>query len=248
MLPARADLALPWPIMPNEMPWHAWALMFPRAIAKNLERVREHGVVREVPNHWQITLGVVRMWARLAFRPETVGMSRGHPVRPTWRARVLAYRPLRFPFLLKERAVAPLDYSGLASPPERIIRHLLGAHHDGAQFVYDLELLSAHPGKLDDLHRRVLDIVGKDDARSRWMRDLCVFDRYHENLLAAVEDALAHGPRLPEPEASDPDISFVAYMRWCALQPATPAATLAAIRRGELDLGPTHVPTEAVAT
>jgi hypothetical protein len=33
-----------------------------------------------------------------------------------------------------------------------VIRHLLGAHHDANQFVYDLELL-AHHGRLDELRR-----------------------------------------------------------------------------------------------
>ncbi|MFO0747053.1 MAG: hypothetical protein U1F43_15525 [Myxococcota bacterium] len=37
-------------------------------------------------------------------------------------------------------------------------------------------------------------------------------------------------------EQDDPDVSFIAYLRWCRAQPATPAATLAAVRRGQLDL------------
>jgi hypothetical protein len=152
-------------------------------------------------------------------------------VRPSWRARLLEIKAIRLPFLLAERAVAPLDFTGMASPPEQVIRHLLGAHHDANQFVYDLELLALQ-GRLGELHAAVRDVVERDTARSRWLRDLTVFEGYHESLLAAVERALADGPAMTPDEARDPDISFAAYLRWCARQPETPAATLRAWREG----------------
>jgi hypothetical protein len=106
-----------------------------------------------------------------------------------------------------------------------------GAHHDANQFVYDLELLALQ-GRLGELHAAVRDVVERDTARSRWLRDLTVFEGYHESLLAAVERALADGPAMTPDEARDPDISFAAYLRWCARQPETPAATLRAWREG----------------
>jgi hypothetical protein len=222
---------------PPPIPWHAYALLWrPRAILANLERLRAAGLVEEVPNLWQVSLGVLRMWHRLIYRTETVGTCREQPVRPTWRARLLQYRAARLPCLLVERAVAPLDFSGLVSPPARIIRHLLGAHHDGVQFVYDLEMLSVHPGKLDELHRAVVDVIERDSRRSRWLRDLVVYEGYHESLREAVERALADGVCVPAEAADDPDLSFSAYIRWCAQQPATPAATLRAWRSGQLAL------------
>jgi hypothetical protein len=215
-----------------DYPWHRRLLLYPRRIEHNLRCAQEAGLVETAPNLWQITLGVLRMWHRLLFRPDTIGTSRHGAPRPTWRARMLKPRPVRFPFLLMERAVAPLDFSGLASPPERIVRHLLGAHHDANQFAYDLELLSCHEGKLEELLERARRVVHEDTPRSRWLRDLTVFEGYHERLLAAVERAVEHGVTLSDADRDDPDISLSAYLGWCARQPRTPAETWAARRIG----------------
>lgn len=211
-------------------------LLFPERIGQNLERVRAAGVVPRTPNRWQIGLGVLRMWHRVLFRSETIGTCADDPVRPTWRARALEHRALRAPFLMAERAIAPLDFSGLASSPERVIRHLLGAHHDKNQFAYDFSLLLAHPGRLEELVERALAVVEGTDPRADWLRDLVVYEGYHERLLASAEDALERGVRLPADEANDPDISFEGYMRWCAAQPATLEETLEAYRRGEYSI------------
>lgn len=203
-------------------------LFFPRKVAKNLERVRAAGIVSEVPNLWQIQLGVLRMWHRVIFRPESIGMCASRPVRASWRARFLANRARRFPFLIAERAVAPLDFSGLASPPWRVVRHLLGAHHDGNQFAYDLQILSCYPGTLEELCDKARAVVDETAPRSRYLKDLTVYEGYHENLLSAVERALEGDFDLPPGETDNPDISFIAYLRWCAAQPPTPLATLRA--------------------
>lgn len=208
-------------------------LLFPERIGDNLARVREAGLVPHTPNRWQITLGVLRMWHRVLFRSETIGTCADDPVRPTLRARALEWRPLRAPFLLAERAIAPLDFSGLASSPERVMRHLLGAHHDKNQFAYDLSLLEVQPGRLEELVRRARAVVEGSDPRAGWLRDLVVYERYHERLLESAEHALAHGVQLPDAEANDPDISFEGYLRWCAAQPATLEETLEAWRSGQ---------------
>ncbi len=209
-----------------------WLLLFPDTIEANLAAVARSGLVPRTPNPWQLTLGVARMWHRVLFRSETIGTCSADPVRASWRARLLERRPFRFPFLVAERAIAPLDFSGLASPPERVIRHLLGAHHDGNQFVYDLALLSIHPGKLEELARRARAVVEGADPRGEWLRDLVVYEGYHERLLATTERALAGELRLSPREERDPDIAFTGYLRWCAAQPETPEATWEAIRAG----------------
>ncbi len=225
--------ASPPPPLSGTPAWHAYALLFtPRRISRALERVAAAGLVERPPNLWQIELGVLRMWHRVLFRPESIGTSRENPVRPGWRARLLSFRPIRFPFLLAEKAVAPLDFSGLASSPSRVVSHLLGAHHDGNQFAYDLELLSAYPGGLERVRELTRQVIDQDTPRSRWLRDLVVYERYHDNLLASVERALEGDFGLPAAEADDPDICFVAYLRWCAAQPATPAETWALWRAG----------------
>jgi hypothetical protein len=209
-------------------PWYVRVILVrPERIVASLDRLP----VAERPNPWQLCLGVLRLWHRVIFRGDTVGTCAGGVVRPTWRARLLQHKAIRLPFLLAGRAVAPLDFTGLASPPEQVIRHLLGAHHDANQFVYDLELLSHH-GRLADLHAAVRAVVESDAARARWLRDLTVFEGYHESLLAAVERALADGPAMTDAEAADPDISFGAYLRWCARQPESPSATVRAWREG----------------
>lgn len=206
--------------------WAWFVLMHPDRIADNLEKIRAARPDAAVPNLWQVYLGTLYMWHRLIFRSDTVGTCKQDPVRPTWRARILENRVARFPFLVRERAVAPLDFSGLASSPERIIRHLLGAHHDGAQFVYDLELLSFHPGRLEELRDAARAVVEEDTPRHRWLRDLTVFERYHERLLDAVEHALAGDLRISEEERRSPDISLTGWLAWCARMPASPADSL----------------------
>lgn len=211
--------------------WYERAILVrPQRVRENLARVCTTYELPQ-PTPWQLSLGVLRLWHRLAFRTDTVGTSSTAPIRNTRRARLLAWRVFRLPALLRERAVVPLDHSGLGSSPERLIRHLLGAHHDANQFIYDLEILGGY-GKLADLHREVTAVIARDDARSRWLRDLAVFDGYHEALLVACEHAMAHGPAMTDAEARDPDISLRAYLAWCAQQPMTPRATLDAWRAG----------------
>jgi len=200
-------------------------------VERRLDEIARSGLVPRVPNAWQIALGVLRMWHRLIFRSEEIGTSASRP-RPSWRARLLHYRPLRFPFLLAERAVAPHDFSGLLSDRERVLRHLVGAHHEGAQLVYDLEMLSVDPGAIAELVKRAREVVENDTPRTRWLRDLTVYEGYHEALLAAAERALRGQFDYPPERAADPGTRFVAYLAWCARQPATYEDTLAAFRAG----------------
>ena len=209
------------------MSWHERVLLLrPHVVAARLDAVRRAGLVPRTPNVWQIELGVLRMWHRTVFRPDTIGTCTEFPVRSTLRARVLRARPLRFPFLLAERAIAPWDMSGLLSGPDRLICHLLGAHHDHTQFVYDLQLLSVHPGALEELRDRVEAVVSGRDPRAEWLRDLCVYEHYHEGLQEGLEQFLAGADELNPADASDPDTSFLAYLRWCASLPETPEATV----------------------
>lgn len=219
--------------MNRPIPWFLFPLLLrPQRVQESLDRIAAAGVVARVPNLWQIALGVVRMQHRLLFRPSTVGAGRGLAVRPTLRARLLRNRAVRIPFLLGERAIAPADLSGLLSSPERVLRHLLAAHHDNGEFAYDLQMLAVHTGWLERVRDAAREVVENDTPRSRWLRDLCVFEGYHESLLEAVEGAIAGDLNLSPAAADDPDVSFLAYLRWCSEQPATPGETLALLRAG----------------
>lgn len=215
------------------MSWHARLLLLsPARVQRSLDRVQAAELVPTTPTVWQIELGVLRMWHRTVFRSETIGTSVGNALRPGWRARLMLFRPLRFPFLLKERAVAPWDPSGLLSSPDRLICHLLGAHHDGVQFLYDLQMLQTEPGALERLRDQTAEVVNTNSPRSRWLRDLCAYEGYHERLLKGVNDFLAGSLAPPPSQSNDPDICFLAYLRWCADQPTSASDTWRAWRQG----------------
>lgn len=243
----NAPVTTPGEPVPARFPWHAHlVLLRPGRIAQALDAIRAARVVDPVPTLFQIELGVVRMWHRILFRPETIGTTAEHPVRDDRRARLLEKRWLRFPFLLREGSVRPWDLSGLLSTPQNLMTHLLGTHHDGLQFVYDMQILTAYPGALDELHARAREVVERDTPRTRWLRNLCVYERYHETLLEVVERALREGISLPAEQADDPDISLLAYLRWCAQQPATPRDAWRAWRAGRLSFAPGPVPPQLV--
>ena len=71
-------------------PWYLKALLiFPARVEASLARVEAAELVPDTPNPWQIGQGVLRMWHRVLFRPESIGNSATDPVRPGWRARLL---------------------------------------------------------------------------------------------------------------------------------------------------------------
>lgn len=213
--------------------WHAHILLNrPQRVRDALTLCESRGLVDRVPTLWQLELGVLRMLHRMVFRPETIGLSGDFAPRNTRRARWWRARPLRLPFLLWEGSVAPWDLTGLSSRPEKLIRHLLGTHHDGLQFVYDLQILDVYPGALEDLVRQARRVVTVDNARTEWLRDLVVYEGYHETLLAVAERALVGDFALTPDQAEDVDVSFSAYLQWCSQQPPTPRATWRAWRAG----------------
>ncbi len=212
-------------------------LLSPRRVEDNLAKVSAARGSEGLPNLWQLALGVLRMHHRVVFRFETIGMCGDHPVRSSWRARLLQYRPIRFPFLLSERAVAPWDFSGLFSSPERLKSHLLGAHHEKNQFVYDLQIAACYPGCLESIRETCAQIVDGRHPRAEWMRDLTVYEGYHEGLLEAVERAIMNRETLSTEERDDPDITFWAYLDWCGRQPHSLAATWSAWRAGRFTVG-----------
>lgn len=191
--------------------WLEVVLLDTQRLREGVQRARRHGLVRAEVTPRQLWAGIVRMWGRVMFRSETVGTST-MPVRNTWRARLLHHRAVRLPFLLAERFVAPLDFSGLLSSPERVARHVLGAHHQPDQLLYDLELLSMHDGALERLEVATREVLEHDTPRTRWLKDLCVHEGYHESVLAAVQAYRA----TPAAPGVDPDLSFSGLLDWCS--------------------------------
>ncbi|MDP3278695.1 MAG: hypothetical protein Q8Q09_26125 [Deltaproteobacteria bacterium] len=208
-----------------------WLAPKPLLQSRLREAVRA-GLVKDAPTEWQLFLGVIRMWHRLLFRSETVGLSNTSPVRETVWAKVLQFRPVRFAFLMEARAVAPMDTTGLASDRERVIAHLLGAHHDGEQFVYDCELLQCHPEGLRVALEAARSVVEGTHPRARWLRELVVYEGYHESLVQTLERANRGEISVESARRDDPDLTLSAYLRWCLAQPASWQETKRAWRSG----------------
>ena len=221
----------------SELPWFAkLVLINETTINKRLDEFEALGLVRKVPNSWQIFLGISRMWHRVVFRSETVGTCGEHSPRPNLRAKIMHWRVARFPFLVAEQAIAPLDFSGLLSSPQRIVKHLLGAHHDRNNFAYDLQLLLTHPEWLKNAFNEANRIKLQQTERSRWLADLCVFEHYHEHLAEALFAAINGQIEMTTTEADDPDTTLTGYLQWCSRQPTSYAETQSLYQQGRYSI------------
>lgn len=217
-------------------PWWYALLWCPQRIDTRLDRLVADGVIPKRPTRWQVWLGVVYMWVRVMKRPETIGLSDGAPVRDTAGARRMDRRLVRIPAVIRARAINPLDQTGLGSSAEHVIRHLLGAYHPGQNLLYDLAILDTEPGALDTLRARAAAVVDGTDPQAEALRDLTVYDGYHEKLLDAVVRWMDQGR--DDTTQTHPDTTLPAFLAWCAAQPATPAATVQAMARGTMSFTP----------
>lgn len=202
-------------------------LLEPETIAKTLDEGVRRGLFASAPTTWQLAQGVARMIHRMMTRPESVGLSLDAPPRRGFAARLMQFRPVRGPALLALGAVRPWDLTGLLSARDGLIRHLVGTHHDRRQFGYDLEILRLYPGGLEALFEEARSIVDGTHDKAALFRATCVYEGYHERLLAAVEAALRGETTLEPDERTDPDLSFDAFLAWCAARPNTLREALA---------------------
>lgn len=202
-------------------------LLEPETIAKTLDEGVRRGLFASAPTTWQLAQGVARMIHRMITRPESVGLSLDAPPRRGFAARLMQFRPVRGPALLALGAVRPWDLTGLLSARDGLIRHLVGTHHDRRQFGYDLEILRLYPGGLEALFEEARSIVDGTHDKAALFRATCVYEGYHERLLAAVEAALRGETTLEPDERTDPDLSFDAFLAWCAARPNTLREALA---------------------
>ncbi len=217
-------------------PWWYLLLWSPGRIDARLDRLVQDGVIPRRPNRWQTWLGVVYMWVRVVKRPETIGLSDGAPVRDTPGARRMDRRLIRIPAVLRARAINPADQIGLGSSTRHVIRHVLAAYHPGDNLLYDLAILDAEPGALAMLRARAAAIIDGTDPHAESLRDLAVYEGYHEKLLATVETWMDAGRT--DQRQVHPDTTLPAFLAWCAAQPATPAQTLRAIAAGRQSFTP----------
>ncbi len=222
--------------MPAVAPWWYALLWCPQRIARRVDALERQGAIDRAPTLYQVWMGVLYMWTRVVLRPETIGLSTDEPVRTTPGAVRLQHRLFRGPAVFRARAVNPLDQVGLGSSAEHIVRHLLGAYHPGDNALYDLAILTVEPGSLQALRDELATVVDGTHPRAEFLRDLCVYDGYHERLLTMVDAFLAG--ELTGDDAVHPDTTLRAFMRWCAATPPHPAATWRAVRHGSFSLLP----------
>lgn len=214
-----------------------WA---PGRIQRRLAALEAHGAIDRAPSLYQVWMGVLYMWTRVVLRPSSIGLATDEPVRDTPGARRLRNRLHRLPAILRARAVNPLDQVGLGSSTAHVIRHLTGAYHPGDNALYDLQILDVEPGALDTLRARVAAIVDGTHPDAELLRDLCVYEGYHERLLDMVDRWIedgADGARI-----DNPDTTLRAFMQWCAAAPPSPGATWRAVRGGHFSLLPQAAP------
>jgi len=224
--------------VPTPIPlFYRLLLRRPDRVLWHLDKLHDAGLIDARPNLWQVSMGVFYMVHRALFRPETIGIGKEN-VRPTLRARLLRFRPLRAPFMLWQRALDPIDLTGLAGSVERKLSHLVGAYHPGENALYDLECIGWDRDSIERLRDDVQRIIDATSGREAFLKDLTVYEGYHERLLSLVDRVLAgdFAPKNGNPE--HPDTTLRAFVRWCASQPDSPEATLAALGRGQLRFGP----------
>ena len=217
----------------------------PEVVLDTLGRLKASGRIERVPNLWQIALGAMYMRYRLIFRSDTVGLG-PNAKRTNLRARLMAIRPIRAPFLLWEQVIAPFEMTGLSLSPAFLERHLLGAFHQLDHGMYDMELLSLHEGALEQLREKAVEAAEGKTARARWLQDLCVYEGYHADLVTHVDRALAGDFSAQDTEIVS-DTTLAGYLAWCADQPQTPAATWKAWQQGAFHLDPRRVQATSTA-
>jgi hypothetical protein len=99
-----------------------------------------------------------------------------------------------------------IDPTGLRAHRDAIIGHVMQVVH--ANPVYDLQLLEAVPGGMEELERQVAAMVAGTHPRRESIAAICEDPDYHDRLLEYVRhwrrDASAVKPMLRDNVASDP--------------------------------------------
>jgi hypothetical protein len=212
-----------------------------RPVAGPVGEAAARGLPARLPTSWQVALGIARMQHRLLARRASVGLASARR-RPGLLPRVLEHHLVRAPLLLLDGSVVPGDLSGLRSSSTTIQRHLLGTYHARGEANYDLEILAARdPDAIVALREACAAIVAGTHPNARRWRALCVYEGAHEELLAQIERALRGG--FAGLDVDDPDVSFFAFLRFCARQPTDAPATVAAWRAGQFTIPTGWMPT-----
>jgi len=167
----------------------------PRLVRERLERLRDLGYVHDVPSMAQLwvaghhmMLGVASDETRIWYEERGIHFT-FHNLR----------RFLDYP-------ASMVDPIGVFLDRDTLVHHVLQSTHGHP--VYDLQLLAAHPGGLEEMERRAaLVLEGRDEAQERL--DVLVEDpTYHARLLPQVRafraDPLLRAPLRDYAHVDDP--------------------------------------------
>jgi hypothetical protein len=143
-----------------------------------LERLRERGYIQDVPNHWQLLVAGQHMMLGV-LSDET---------RIWYEQRGIAFTFHNFRRFVDHPA-SMIDPVGLFLDRDTIIHHVLQSTHRHP--VYDMQLLAAHEGGLEELARRIARVnEGTDEAQAQ-LEVLVEDPEYHQRLQKQVTEFIA---------------------------------------------------------
>ncbi|MFT5682223.1 MAG: hypothetical protein ACI8RZ_003141 [Myxococcota bacterium] len=145
-------------------------MVIPGEVRRRLERLREAGIIHQIPGRMQLVLGSTDMF-RFFILPCADDYYRSKGITFSFHALLR--------FLDDPASVA--DPTGLLSHPDAIIGHLMQVVH--ADPVYDLELLTSIDGGLASLEAQLLQMLAGTHLRSSSIGAIIEEPDYHARLL-----------------------------------------------------------------
>lgn len=176
-------------------------LAFPERIENRVEKLQELGYVGGKPNRTQLVFGSVDMF-RFFIIPCAADYYRSKDI------------SFVFHVLLRvlDDPASMMDPTGFMTHPDAIIGHLMQVTH--ADPIYDLQLLAAIEGGLDELERQLLQMLDGTHPRANSILAIVEDAGYHERLLTHVrefkQDPANCKPLLRENVANNPHFAHIA--------------------------------------
>lgn len=175
--------------------------LFPKRIEARLENLRTLGYYGDDPNRTQFVFGAIDMF-RFFIVPCAADYYRSKDI--SFGLHAL----LRF----LDDPASMMDPTGLFSHRDAIIGHLMQVTH--ADPIYDLQLLAAIPGGLEELERQVEAMIAGTHPRATSIGAIIEDPEYHQRLLEHVREFRANPagckPLLRENVAENPHFGRIA--------------------------------------
>ncbi|NVB37495.1 hypothetical protein G6O69_06600 [Pseudenhygromyxa sp. WMMC2535] len=174
---------------------------FPRRIEDRLRNLQNLGYVGSYPNRTQMIFGAIDMF-RFFIIPCAADYY--HSKNITFSFHAL----LRF----LDDPASMMDPTGFMTHQDAIIGHLMQVTH--ADPIYDLQLLAAIPGGLEELERQIEQMLDGTHPRAESIGAIIEDPEYHHRLLQHVREFLANPagckPLLRENVLNNPHFARIA--------------------------------------